>query len=348
MKENKVWVVVEQTKGKAVSAAWEVFTAALSLAKTRQSGVTALVFGSGGEAVAQEALCYGADEVLLAAEKEEAELSSAQLATLLTQAVQQGKPQVILLADTLRGREVAAMSAVDLNSGVIVDALAIEEQGDQLIVTRAVYSSKLMEKSTCHTKPILITLHPHTFPKPELLAAPQGTMEKIALELPAEEGWQVLGYQQRLGKVNLTEAEVVVSGGRGMLNCASLNPPAELKDQKEKEAWCAQQGFKLLDDLADQLGGAVGASRAVVDASFIPYEYQVGQTGKVVSPKLYVACGISGAIQHLAGMRYSKVIVAINKDINAPIFQMAQVGVVGDVYKIVPALLEVLKRRRSL
>jgi electron transfer flavoprotein alpha subunit len=144
----------------------------------------------------------------LAAE-EESELSAAQLATLLTQAVQQGKPQVILLADTLRGREVAAMSAVDLNSGVIVDALAIEEQDGQLIVTRAVYSSKLMEKSTCRTKPMLITLHPHTFPKPAMLAAPKGTVEKIALNCPRR-GLSGAWLSAAAGKVNLTEAEVVV------------------------------------------------------------------------------------------------------------------------------------------
>ena len=146
------------------------------------------------------------------------------------------------------------------------------------------------------------------------------------------------------GGVSLADAAVIVSGGRGVSNNPALTPPAGL-DEKQAEVWKAQQGFKLVGDLAAALGGAVGASRAAVDAGYIPYEHQVGQTGKVVSPDLYVACGISGAIQHQAGMRTSKMIVAINKDPEAPIFQVADYGLVADLVKVIPELRAAIKAR---
>ena len=155
---------------------------------------------------------------------------------------------------------------------------------------------------------------------------------------------KVAGYTESSGGVSLMDAAVIVSGGRGVSNNPELEPPAGL-DDGEGEKWRAQEGFKLVGDLAAVLGGAVGASRAAVDAGYIPYSHQVGQTGKVVSPDFYIACGISGAIQHLAGMRSSKVIIAINKDQDAPIFKLARFGVVGDLYDILPPLTEALRAR---
>jgi len=152
----------------------------------------------------------------------------------------------------------------------------------------------------------------------------------------------VTGYTEAGSGVSLTDANVIVSGGRGVSNNPKLAPPAGM-DEKQAEVWRAQQGFKLVGELASTLGAAMGASRAAVDAGYIPYAHQVGQTGKVVSPDLYIACGISGAIQHLAGMRTSKVIVAINKDADAPIFKLARFGVVGDLYEILPALTEAFR-----
>jgi electron transfer flavoprotein alpha subunit len=154
----------------------------------------------------------------------------------------------------------------------------------------------------------------------------------------------VTGYTEAGGGVSLTDASVIVSGGRGVSNNPALTPPGGL-DEKQAEIWRAQEGFKLIGDLASVLGAAVGASRAAVDAGYIPYAHQVGQTGKVVSPDLYIACGISGAIQHQAGMRTSKMIVAINKDPEAPIFKMARYGAVGDLHAIVPALTDAFKKR---
>jgi electron transfer flavoprotein alpha subunit len=179
---------------------------------------------------------------------------------------------------------------------------------------------------------------------PEITAGRTGPVEKAAPDIgkPATE---VLGYKASDGGVSLTDAGVIVSGGRGVSNNPKLNSPAEITDEKQKEIWRAQQGFALVRKLAAVLGAAVGASRAAVDAGYVPYANQVGQTGKVVSPDLYIACGISGAIQHLAGMRTSKTIVAVNKDAEAPIFRVARFGVVGDLYDIVPALTKAFKAR---
>jgi electron transfer flavoprotein alpha subunit len=155
---------------------------------------------------------------------------------------------------------------------------------------------------------------------------------------------KVSGYTASEGGVSLSDASVIVSGGRGVSNNPTLTPPPGL-DEKGAEIWRAQQGFKLVRDLALILGGAVGASRAAVDAGYIPYNHQVGQTGKVVSPDVYIACGISGAIQHQAGMRSSKVIVAINRDPDAPIFKLARYGIVGDLYTFLPALTDAFRIR---
>jgi electron transfer flavoprotein alpha subunit len=154
----------------------------------------------------------------------------------------------------------------------------------------------------------------------------------------------IVEYVETAGGVSLTDAGVIVSGGRGTANTA-MQPPPDISGDEAVEIWKAQQGFKLISELADVLGGAVGASRAAVDANYVPYRHQVGQTGKVVSPDLYIAAGISGAIQHLAGMRTSKVIVAINKDPDAPIFKLARFGVVGDLYEILPPLTEAFRQK---
>jgi electron transfer flavoprotein alpha subunit len=154
----------------------------------------------------------------------------------------------------------------------------------------------------------------------------------------------VEGYEVAEQAVSVTDASVIVSGGRGVSNNPSLTPPDGL-DEKQAEIWRAQQGFKLIGELAMILGGAVGASRAAVDGGYIPYSHQVGQTGKVVAPDLYIACGISGAIQHIVGIRSAKLVVAVNKDAEAPIFKVARYGVVGDLFQIVPALTAAFKKK---
>jgi electron transfer flavoprotein alpha subunit len=250
---------------------------------------------------------------------------------------------VLLFPTTTRGRELAGIAAIDLKTGVMVDVTALEASEDKITVTRPIYAGKLLTRETCSSKPQIITLRGRAFPKPPQQAGKSGTLTRVAAaagDFPTK----VEGYTTSESGVSLADANVIVSGGRGVSNNPTLTPPAGL-DEKAAEIWRAQQGFALVKGLADALGAAVGASRAAVDGGYIPYAHQVGQTGKVVSPDVYIALGISGAIQHLAGMRTSKVIVAINKDPEAPIFKLARYGVVGDLYQIVPALTAAFKKK---
>jgi len=333
----KTFVYIDHFKGDVQPAAWE----ALGLAKSFGSAI-ALVFGAGAEAVAQAALEYGADEVLLADDSALTDYRAETYASTLTALASSHSPNLILFPTTTRTREFAAMSALDLNSNVITDATGIEVNGDSVVVTRPIYEGKLFEKVTCSGTPQFITIRGRAFPKPEQQIGKSGTITKVEAKTDAIS--TVEGYSVAVVGVSLSDAGVIVSGGRGVSNNPSLQPPAGL-DDKQAEIWRAQQGFALITDLATTLGGAVGASRAAVDAGYIPYANQVGQTGKVVAPDLYIACGISGAIQHLAGIRSAKMVVAINKDADAPIFKQARYGIVGDLFVMVPALNVAFKKK---
>jgi len=333
----KTFVYIDHFKGEALPASWE----AIGVGKTL-GDVTALVFGSGVEALANEAFEYGADEVLLADDAALEDFRAEAYASTLSAVASAQSPDLILFPTTTRGRELAGMAAIDLNTGVLVDVIGLEADGDKVVATRPIYAGKLLEKTVCNAKPQLVTLRGRAFPKPEQNAGASGTITKV--DAVTEAKTEVEGYSTGEGGVSLTDAGVIVSGGRGTSNNPALSAPAGM-DEKEAEIWKAQEGFKTVGELAKVLGGAMGASRAAVDAGYIPYSHQVGQTGKVVSPDLYIANGISGAIQHLAGMRTSKVIVAINKDPDAPIFKVARYGVVGDMHKIVPALTEAFKQK---
>ncbi len=343
---KNIWVYIDQFKGQALPASWEAVHAARNLANDLGGQVVALVFGHGVETIAQSAIHYGADEVLLADDPTLEDYRGEPYVTTLAELATDHRPQVILFPTTIRGRELAGMAAADLMTGVMPDVTALEIQDGRVVATRPVYAGKLLAKVVCQNDPQILTLRVRAFGKPQLDESRTGTITPVQPALSEEEiPTRVLEYQQAEGGVNLTDANVIVSGGRGTSNNPALNPPPEITDEAKQEIWRAQQGFALIGELAQTLGAAVGASRAAVDAGYIPYSYQVGQTGKVVSPDLYIACGISGAIQHLAGMRTSKVIVAINKDPDAPIFKVARFGVVGDLYDIVPALNEAMKQR---
>jgi electron transfer flavoprotein alpha subunit len=342
---NKIWVFIDQFKGQALSASWEGISAGKTLASALGGGVTALVFGKGVGAIATQAFQYGADEVLVADDVVLEDFRPEAYASTLSKQAAERNPSVILFPTTTRGRELAAMAAVDLNTGVLPDVTGLDVENGRVLATRPVFGGKLLAKVACNSDPQIITLRVRTFPRPALDSGKSGTPETIAAGISEGDlATTIEGYAQGEGGVSLTDAGVIVSGGRGVSNNPKLSPPAGM-DEKQAEVWRAQQGFKLVGDLAAVVGGAVGASRAAVDAGYIPYEHQVGQTGKVVSPDLYIACGISGAIQHQAGMRSSKVIVAINKDGEAPIFKMARFGVVGDLFEIVPALTAALKAK---
>jgi len=343
---GKVWVYVDHFKGKPLPASWEALGAARKLAGEMGASVGALIFGQGVEALAQTAIQFGADEVLLGDDASLADYRGEPYAALLSKLAKEAQPEAIFFPTSTRGRELAAMAAIDLSTGALPDVIEIKNEGGQLTAIHPIYAGKLLSKVTCSSKPQLLTLRVRAFGKPEADANRKGTVTKVQPAMAESEiATKVVDYATVEGRVSLGDAAIIVSGGRGTSNNPNLTPPAEITDEKQKEIWRAQQGFKMIGEFAEVIGAAVGASRAAVDAGYVPYAHQVGQTGKVVSPDLYIALGISGAIQHLAGMRTSKIIVAVNKDADAPIFKMARFGVVGDLYDIVPALTKAFKER---
>ena len=333
----KTFVYIDHFKGEVQPASWE----AIGVAKSFGTAV-ALVFGEGTDEIAKAAFEYGADEVIVVDDAALKDYRAEPYASTLSALASSATPDLILFPTTARTRELAAMAAVDLSTGVLTDVAKFEKNGDQLVATRPIYEGKVLEKTVCSGKPIMATIPARAFPKPERVAGKTGTLTKGVAKTDALT--TVVGYSASESAVNIGDAAVIVSGGRGVSNNPSLTPPADM-DEKQAELWVAQQGFALITELAKLLGGAVGASRAAVDGGYVTYAHQVGQTGKVVSPDLYIACGISGAIQHLVGMRNSKVIVAINKDADAPVFKQARYGVVGDLFAIVPALTEAMKKK---
>jgi len=333
----KTFVYVDHFKSEIQPASWE----AIGLGKTLGS-VSAVVFGSGVDDVVKAAFEYGADEVFVADDPALEDFRAEPYASTFSALASSQSPDLILFPITARTRELAAMSAVDLNTGVLTDISALDMDGDNLIATRPIYEGKVLEKTVCSAKPVMASIRPRFFPKPEQNTSKSGEATKV--EVKSDALTTIEGYSASEAAVNLGDAPVIVSGGRGVSNNPSLTPPDGMDDAKA-EIWRAHQGFALLGELANVLSGAVGASRAAVDGGYIPYAHQVGQTGKVVTPDLYIACGISGAIQHLVGMRNSKVVVAINKDADAPIFTQARYGVVGDLFVFVPALTEAFKKK---
>jgi len=319
---NKTWVFIEQFKGTLAQASLEALGAAQSLG----GGVTALLFGQDAAGLAQDVIAHGADEVLVADDATLAEFRTEACAALLVKLAQEHQPDVVLAGATTRGRDLLGAAAIDLNTGCIADVIAIKTVDGAIQAMKPVYAGKLLaEVASDARRPQLISLRPRAFAKPEPDASRTGTVVNIGPALAEDAiGMKVVDYAVEQGQVSLADAKIIVSGGRGV---------------------GGPEGFAPVRELAQTLGGAMGASRAAVDAGWIPYAHQVGQTGKTVAPDLYIACGISGSIQHQAGMRSSKVIVAINKDADAPIFKLARYGVVADLFKIVPALTAEFKKR---
>lgn len=319
---HKIWVFIEQFKGQLQPASLE----ALGAARTLGEGVTALLFGQGVGELAQTVIAHGAAEVLVADDATLADFRVEPYVALLAGLAREHQPDVILAGATTTGRDLFSAAAVDLETGCIADAIGVTMVDGVVQAVRPVYAGKLLADVTfAKGHPQLVTLRPRAFPKPEADAARSGAITSVVPALSEEAiGVKVVDYVIEQGQVSLTDARIIVSGGRGV---------------------GGPEGFAPVRELAQVLGGAMGASRAAVDAGWIPYAHQVGQTGKTVAPDLYIACGISGSIQHQAGMRSSKVIVAVNKDPDAPIFKLARYGVVGDLFKIVPALSAEFKKR---
>ncbi len=343
---KQIWAYIDHFKGEPLMPSWEGIGAAQMLAEKLGGEVVAVILGSGMDDAVQRAFHYGAAKVIVADDPTLADYRPEPYTETLAKAAQEHNPAVILFPTTTRGRELAAMTGAALDAGVIADIIDMDVEDGKIVTTRPVYAGKLLAKAVAEGEPQIITLRVRAFAKPEPDESRSGEVISVPAALSEDQiATKVVEYATTEGGVSLTEAAIIVSGGRGVSNNPRLQPPPDITDENEIEVWRGKQGFKLIGELAETLGAAVGASRAAVDAGYIPYEHQVGQTGKVVSPDLYIACGISGAIQHQAGMRNSKIIVAINTDPEAPIFKLARYGVVGDLWEIVPALNEAFKKK---
>ena len=316
----KTWVYLDHFQGQVVPAAWEALEAAKSF-----GAVTALIFGSGLGELADAAFEFGAAEVLLADAPTLHFYRAEMYASTLSALAAAQRPDLILFPTTSRCREIAAMTAIDLGSGALTDVIALERDGDRWIATRPIYEGKLFEKVVCSTRPILITLRARAFPRPVRDTSAGGRPTQVAA---VGEALSVVENEsaEMQSAINLMDAAVIVAGGRGIL------------DENKR-------GLALLEELAAVLGGAVAASRPPVEAGQAAAAQLVGQSGKIVSPNLYLAVGISGAPQHLAGIRSAGLVVAINTDAQAAIFTVSRYGVVGDLFQIIPALIEVFRKR---
>lgn len=343
---SAVFAWIETFDGKAISASWEALAAGRMLADTFGVPLTALVFGANAGAVAAEAGHFGANKALVCDDATLQDFRLEPYAALLTKLVQEQQPKAVVAAATSRGRELLAASAADTDSPMLADVLTLSVgDGRMLHAERSGYSGKVLsEAEVISGETQFVTIRSRAFKAAEPNAGASAEISTVAPALSEDQiATKVEGFEQEAGTVNLTDAAIIVSGGRGMANNPKDVPAGTDGDPA---VWKAKDGFaNVIQPLADALGAAVGASRAAVDAGYIPYAHQVGQTGKTVSPDLYIACGISGAIQHQAGMRTSQIIVAINKDAEAPIFKMARYGLVGDLYQIVPALTEEVRKR---
>lgn len=332
---GNVAVVVDHHQGKASSSAWEPFTPARELAQALGGQVLAVILADDPGTLPQQAASYGADRVLVVQHPTLADYRLDVYGKALAQVAQQEDIALWLFPTTTRGREMAAWLSAQLNLGALPDVFSVEIRDGQVQAVRPVYAGKVWAR-VITPLPAVVTTRVRAFSAPEPQAGREASVDTLTPQLD-ESPLEVTGYEVAATQgPRLTEARIIVSGGRGVANTDKV--PG---DEKER----ARKGFQMLGELARLLGGALGASRAAVDAGYIDYEHQVGQTGKVVSPDLYIACGISGAIQHQAGMRTSKIIVAINTDPDAPIFKIAHYGIVGDLWEIVPALIEEIKER---
>lgn len=344
---SAVFTFIETFNGQALPASWEALAASRVIADKLGVPVTALVFGNNAAVVAQEAGSYGANKAVIS---EDATLQDYRLepyVALVAKLIADHQPKAVVAAATGRGRELLAAAAADTDSPMLGDVLSLAVGDNGMIsAERAGYAGKVLADTEIvagSTQVITVRSRAFKAAEPTTGAAVEITTTPAVLS-EDQIATKIVSFESEVGKVNLTDASIIVSGGRGMAN----NPKEAPAGAGDATIWKAKDGFAtIIQPLADSLNAAVGASRAAVDAGFIPYAHQVGQTGKSVAPDLYIAVGISGAIQHQAGMRTSQIIVAINKDSDAPIFKMARYGLVGDLYQIVPALTAEIKKRRG-
>jgi electron transfer flavoprotein alpha subunit len=315
----------EARDGKLRRASLETLSEARRLAGPLGAGVTTVVIGPGSGSLAPELTAQGADRVVAFEDAGFAAYATESYARALAQAIAEAKPSVVLVPFTAMGKDLAPRVAARVGAGLASDCVALEVKDGRLVGRRPMYAGKAYATVEWAGEPQMATLRPNVFPLGSRDEARPVELVRAAADTSARARVSAVTATAQ-GKVQLGEAQIVVSGGRG------LKGP---------------ENFHLVESLAEALGAAVGASRAVVDAGWVDHQLQVGQTGRTVSPTLYIACGISGAIQHLAGMSSSKYIVAINKDKDAAIFKVADYGVVGDLFEVLPRLTEAAKAHRA-
>jgi electron transfer flavoprotein alpha subunit len=321
-----IFVWVDQFRGKALPVSWEALAVGRQLADKAGVKLTAVIFGQGLDTLATLALHYGADRVVKCDDAVMVDYRLEPYAATLAKAVKDGGASTVLIGGSTRGRELAAAISADLDAALLADVTELAAENGKLIAVRPVYAGKVLSNAETTGAPLtIVTTRSRAFSQ---LAPDSSRTGEVSMVAPAlgesEITSKVESFEETKGTVNLADAGIIISGGRGV---------------------GGPEGFAPVRELADVLGGAVGASRAAVDAGWIPYPHQVGQTGKVVSPNLYIAAGLSGSIQHQAGMRTSKVIVAINKDADAPIFKLARYGIVGDLFKEMPVIAQVFREK---
>ena len=321
-----VWTIAEQRGGEIRKITYEIVSEGRRLADALGQELTVILLGSNIKDTAAELGEYGADKVLVADDSRLEPYTTDAYVSVISELVKANDPQILILGASVQGKDLSARLAASLDVGMAQDCTVFAIEDGNLVATRPIYAGKAYAKVTFENslpqmaaaRPKVMSIsEPDSSKSAEVVDASftldDGDLKTKVVDVAEDEG----------GKVDLTEADKIVSGGRGMKG---------------------PENYNILEELADLIGASVGASRSAVDAGWRPHSDQVGQTGKVVSPNLYIACGISGAIQHLAGMSTSKVIVAINKDEDAPIFQRADYGVVGDLFDVVPALTEEVKK----
>jgi electron transfer flavoprotein alpha subunit len=317
-----VFAITEQRDGELRKVSFEVISEGRRVADGLGTELTAVLLGSGVDNLAEELKKYGPDKILVADDAGLADYTTDAYSNVLAELIQSSDPAVIIMGASAQGKDLAGRLAAKLEAGVAMDCVEVQLENGSLICTRPMFGGKINAQVEIEGDRQIVAIRPNVMDITE--AGKDSVIEKPAVQLSDVKTTVVDKKMDTGDKVELTEADIIVSGGRG-----------------------TGGDYAVIEALADALGAAVGASRSAVDEGWRPHSDQVGQTGKTVSPTLYVACGISGAIQHLAGMSTSKYIVAINKDAEAPIFSKADFGIVGDLFEVVPALTEEVKKVKS-
>jgi electron transfer flavoprotein alpha subunit len=326
-----VWVFCEFRGGELATVSIELLGIGRRLADKRGVDLSAVVLGYNVGETAQRLIGHGADNVYVCDNEVFSSFKEDVFSSVTTSLIREHKPEIVLAGATAIGRSFVPGVATELNAGLTADCtqLEIRESDGALLQTRPAFGGNIMATIVCeNSRPQMATVRPKVMKELEFDSARKGNVIEVALKEDQKQSRirVVESVVSEASNVNIQEADILISGGRGLEN---------------------PKGFELMHQLADVMGANVSASRAVVDAGWIPYPHQVGQTGKTVAPKLYIACGISGAIQHVAGMQSAETIVAINRDKNASIFNVADYGIVGDIFEIVPKLIRKIEERRK-